>query len=65
MNGIFDLSDVAEYLRVSIVTVRRLIKKGLLPHRRVGRRIIMLQEDINILLSNSLIPKKEDTDGNS
>jgi excisionase family DNA binding protein len=47
------IPEVAKQLRVSQITIRRLISKGTLPHIRVGQRIVISENQISEFLSHS------------
>jgi len=57
--NIYKICEVAEKLRVSQVTVRRLIKKGAIGYRRVGRIIIVCESDLIQYLNKNFFPMKE------
>ena len=38
--------ETAQVTRQSVPTIRRLIRRGELPHCRVGRRVVVLEEDV-------------------
>jgi excisionase family DNA binding protein len=40
------VEQTAKITGQSVPTVRRLIQRGALPHCRVGRRVILLEEDV-------------------
>jgi len=50
---LYDKKEAAKVLRVSIVTLDRLRKSGLLPYRKVGAQVRFLPEDIQIYLEKS------------
>jgi len=40
-------AEVAEYLRVSTKTVYAMVQQDAIPHRKVGRRIIFLADEVD------------------
>ena len=40
------VEEAARITRQSVPTIRRLIRCGKLPHCRVGRRVVVLEEDV-------------------
>jgi len=55
--NIFTLQEVAKYLKVSAQTITKLIKRGELKARKVGRVYRLTQEDVDRYLEG------EDKDG--
>lgn len=48
MSDVFTFEDVAERLQVSVGTVKRLVREGRLPYRRVGDRMVRFtQQDVD------------------
>jgi len=50
--------QAAEILGVSVATVDRLIKKGILPHRRIGGNIRFTAGDLEMFVDAAKIPAK-------
>lgn len=44
--GLWEIADVAEYLRVSERTVRRRIKEDGLPHRVIGGKLRFIPDEV-------------------
>ena len=61
LNGVADgfltRTQVAELLSISIVTLHRYQKEGLIPYRRVGRRILFSKSEV--LEAIKITPKKK------
>lgn len=53
------VEEAAAYLRVNLVTLYRLLKRGALPGVKVGYQWRILRADLDQLLSRS--PKKRET----
>jgi excisionase family DNA binding protein len=50
---IFDKRGAAEYLGgISVETLDRYRKRGLLPYRKIGDRVLFTQEDLDTFLEN-------------
>lgn len=49
------VSEAADYLAVSQVTVYRLTKRGELPHARIGRALRFRVEDLDRYLENQTL----------
>lgn len=50
MNKLITLSEAAEYLQVSIASVRRLIRRGKLPLIKIGRSTRIDPDDLHLLI---------------
>jgi len=48
--------EVAEYMRVSVATIDRLMLKGL-PHIKLDRRVLFRKKDIDAFLEKKIIGK--------
>ena len=46
MDNLYTLDDVAQQLQVHVRTVRRYVREGRLPARRVGRQYLVTPEDL-------------------
>jgi excisionase family DNA binding protein len=40
------LQQAAKVMGQSVPTIRRLVRRGELPHCRVGRRVVLLEDDV-------------------
>ena len=49
---VLDISQAARTLAVSEITIRRLVRTKRIQHRRIGRRILFTELDINSFLEN-------------
>ena len=56
---VLDKKDVAERLGISVVSLDRLRRRGVLPYRQIGRLVRFLQEDIDKYLENAKVEKKQ------
>ena len=52
------LADVAEITGLSVGFLRNEVKKGILPVKRFGRRILILDEDLRNYLSRGSVTKR-------
>lgn len=60
MNNLFTIIEISKILKVSEVSIRRLIKSNRIGIKRVGRRILISQNDLDEYLISVSFPKKED-----
>jgi excisionase family DNA binding protein len=51
--------EAAELLHVAPVTIRRAIQAGMLPHRRIGRRVLFTDGDLNNFVQACSAPVKK------
>lgn len=58
MEGLMDIRQVAEALRLSPVTIRLKVYKGELPYVKIGRRCLFKPEDISALVEQSYRPAR-------
>jgi excisionase family DNA binding protein len=61
---LLNIEEAAENLRTSTVTIRRMIKAGTIPYRRLGTggkntRIFFTPEDLDAYLEAAKVPAKE------
>lgn len=52
------VEQTAEIMGQSDQTIRRLIRRGELPHLRVGRRLILLEDDVYRFLRDRRVPAR-------
>lgn len=52
-NGLLNLSEVAQILRVSRITVYRFVARRLLSVYKIGRRMRFRKEDVNSFMSRN------------
>ena len=52
---LYSIKEAAEYLALSTWTVRELIWQGVLPHVRLGRRILIDIQDLDALITHHKI----------
>jgi excisionase family DNA binding protein len=60
---LLNIEEAAENLRVSAVTIRRMIKSGTIPYRRMGtggknKRIFFTPEDLDAYLNSVAVPAR-------
>lgn len=46
----FSVSGFAQYLSVSVSQVRRWVRRNKIPHRRIGRRIVIILDEVQALI---------------
>src|SRR5215470_6676085 len=63
LEGLFTSEDVANYLKVDVVTVRRLVNRGELAAYRVGGEYRFRKHDINDYLERQYVPAQIFTAG--
>ena len=51
-----NLKQAAERFGLSECTMRRFVISGRVPHRRLGRKIYFMPDDIEAILAASLVP---------
>jgi excisionase family DNA binding protein len=56
MTKLLSLGETAPILNLSIITIRRLIKKREIPFHRIGHKYLFTEEDIHAILSESAVP---------
>jgi excisionase family DNA binding protein len=61
---LLNIEEAAENLRTSPVTIRRMIRAGTIPYRRLGTggkntRIFFTPEDLTAYLESALVPAKK------
>lgn len=56
MGPLMTVAEVADSLRVSTMTVYRLIKSGALPAIRVGKNYRIRQHDLDAYLASGVVP---------
>jgi excisionase family DNA binding protein len=49
----FTIKEAAEFARISVSTVRQLIRRGKLPVRKVGRRVVIHRADLEAILQGN------------
>jgi len=49
---ILNISQAAKALNVSEISIRRLVRTKGIQHRRIGRRILFTESDLNSFLEN-------------
>ena len=63
MESLLTTEDVAEFFRVDVVTVRRMISKGELTAYRVGSEFRLSRDDVDRYLELHRLPAKTEVDG--
>ena len=56
MTKLLTLSNAAPILNLSVITIRRLIKKREIPYHRIGHKYFFTEEDIYAILLKSAVP---------
>ncbi len=62
MNELLTVAEVAELLRVSTMTVYRLIRTGELPAVRVGRNYRVRRADLDLYLQEKIVEPERAAD---
>lgn len=57
------IEDVAARLGVSPWTIRTWIRKGMLSYHKIGRRVLLNEEEIRQLLAKSYVPARPSGNG--
>lgn len=52
MPEILTVKEAAQYLKLSVVTIRRLIKKGEIPHFKIGDAVRIDKQDLDKYLES-------------
>jgi excisionase family DNA binding protein len=55
---LFDVSQAGKELGISAISVRRKVKSGELPHRRIGNLIRFTEDDLNSYLELAKVPAR-------
>lgn len=58
-NVMLDVKGLSEYLNISVSLVRKLVRKGELPHNRLGVKILFSKMEIDRWLLDHQINEKE------
>jgi excisionase family DNA binding protein len=66
LNEVLDKRETAQYLRMSVSNIDRLIHNKQIPHSKVGKKVLFLREDLIRWLKNKRVvgpegEKKEPT----
>jgi excisionase family DNA binding protein len=61
---LLNIEETAEILRTSPITIRRMIKAGIIPYRRLGTggknmRVFFTPEDLTAYLEGAAVPAKK------
>ena len=56
MKNLMTIRDAVSILNISIITIRRLIKKHEIPYHKIGRKFFFTEEDILAYLSKTAVP---------
>jgi excisionase family DNA binding protein len=49
---VYHVSDVARLLGCKVSTARRLLQRGVIPSRRLGRKLVVLPDELETHLNN-------------
>lgn len=66
MTSDFDLLDVEEgagFLRVKPTTIRAWILQSRVPYVKLGRRVFLRRQDLEKLISDSIVPARKPSGG--
>lgn len=58
--NLYTIKEIAETLKVSVQAVRKWIKAGKMPARRIGRPIYISETDLKTYLNNSELKSDDD-----
>lgn len=58
MEQLMTVVEVSEVLRLRESTIRKWIYKRKLPHLKLGRRVFVRRQDLDVLISTSLVPAR-------
>lgn len=58
-NVMLNVKELSDYLNISVSLVRKLVKKGELPHNRLGAKILFSKMEIDKWLLDHQINEKE------
>jgi len=59
MPNLFTIQEAAPKLHISVITLRRLIKRKDIPYRRIGKKYMFTEEDILKFISKASVPMNE------
>ena len=65
MQVLLRIRDAAPMLKISEITLRRLIKRKEIPYHRIGYQYFFTDDDIKLYLSTVFVPIKDKNDENS
>ena len=55
LNDVLDKKETAEFLRMSVSNIDRLIHNKQIPHSKVGKKVLFLREDLIRWLKNKRV----------
>ena len=55
---LFSIPEAARLIRASEITVRRKIKAGEIPHRKLGHRYFFTKDDLELYISQGAVPMR-------
>ncbi len=58
VSRLLDLGEAARQLGISPMTVRRRVREGVMPHHRIGARILFSAADIQAYLDACAVPAR-------
>ena len=56
---LFDVLQASSELRLAPITIRRRVKSGEIPYRKLGGRIFFTQEDLDHYVAVSAVPARK------
>jgi excisionase family DNA binding protein len=60
---LYNVSQAGKELRLSAITVRRMIRAGEIPHHRLGGKIFLTEQDMQDCIDRSAVPAKKPAKG--
>jgi excisionase family DNA binding protein len=58
MSDIYNKTEAAKKLKISIETINRNLKSGKLPYRKIGQRVIFTESDLTAFLEACAVSRK-------
>lgn len=65
MIDLYSIKETSSMLKVSSMTIRRLIKKRAIPHHRIGTKYFFTENDIQLYLTGTFEPMGVKKDENT
>jgi len=56
---LLDIKQAGVELRIAPITVRRRVRAGLIPHRKMGGKILFTPDDLQNYIDQSAVPSRE------
>jgi excisionase family DNA binding protein len=58
-NKLIGIKELAALVGVSVSTINRVKRAGKLPHRKIGKRVVLTPEDVADFLASCQVDNKE------